>query len=81
MRERWFVLTMMLLLLLMMMMLVIVLNRRETEARTGDGEYGRLSEEAERRESGDNHCHSLLSHTAWQMGEGGKVWLHVLPLE
>ena len=32
---------------------------RETKARKGEGEYVRLSEEVERRESGDNHGHSL----------------------
>ena len=30
-----------------------------TKAQRADGEYGRLSEEAERHESGDNHGHSL----------------------
>ena len=42
-----------------MMMMFLLLYRRETEARRGGGEYGRLSEEAERHESSGADGHSL----------------------
>ena len=41
------------------MMMFLLLYRRETEARRGDGEDGRLSEEAERHESSGADGHSL----------------------
>jgi hypothetical protein len=52
----------------MMMMMFLLLYRRETEARRGDGEDGRLSEEAERHESSGADGHSLRKEVYRRMG-------------
>ena len=52
-----------------MMMMFLLLYRRETEARRGDGEDGRLSEEAERHESSGADGHSLRKEVYRMGGE------------
>ena len=65
------------------MMFTALLYRRETKARRGDGEYGRLSEEAGRHERNQKAVIIMATPCAKSLGGGsqGHTWSIVLCIQ